>query len=71
MFISTHLLIFAGLLKNMVLPLIMKTETKIKIRQNAKIYLNSTTKNQPFLKITAKAFEAADFLNIFLRFWGF
>ena len=24
-----------------------------------------------FLKITAKAFEAADFLNIFLRFWGF
>ena len=55
----------------MVLPLIMKTETKIKIRQNAKIYLNSTTKNQPVLKNTAKAFEAADFLNIFLRFWGF
>ena len=24
-----------------------------------------------FLKIAAQAFEAGDFLNIFLRFWGF
>ena len=23
-----------------------------------------------FLKIAAQAFEAGDFLNIFLRFWG-
>ena len=23
------------------------------------------------LKVAAQAFEAADFLNIFLRFWGF
>ena len=27
--------------------------------------------NSRFLKIEAKAFEAGDFLNIFLRFWGF
>ena len=24
-----------------------------------------------FLKIPAQAYEAGDFLNIFLRFWGF
>ena len=24
-----------------------------------------------FTKITAQAFEAGNFLNIFLRFWGF
>ena len=28
-------------------------------------------KNQRFLKITPQAFEAGDFLNIFLSFWDF
>ena len=31
----------------------------------------NSTKESEFLKIPGQAFEAANFLNIFLSFWGF
>ena len=54
---------FPCFLKWMVLPLIMNTEKNFKQEKILKF-------NQ-FLKIAAQAFETVDFLNIFLRFWGF
>ena len=52
----------------MILPLIIKTEKNLnKINLVNFVTLN----NSRFLKVEAKAFEAGDFLNIFLRFWGF
>ena len=49
---------------------------KILNNKKAKIYLilsllKSLQEKSAFLKISAQAFEAGDFLNIFLRFSGF
>ena len=51
---------------NMVVPLIIKTETNFKQVKNAKTYsIFQLSKNSVFLKIAAQASEAGDFLNIF------
>ena len=51
---------------DMVVPLIIKTETNFKQVKNAKTYsIFQLSKNSVFLKIEAQASEAGDFLNIF------
>ena len=54
---------------------IMETEKNFN-KKKAKIYLilsllKSLQEKSAFLKISAQAFEAGDFLNILLRFLGF
>ena len=56
----------------------METGKRILNKKKAKIYLilsllKTLQEKSAFLKISAQAFEAGDFLNIFLRFldiWG-
>ena len=59
----------------MVLPLIMKTEKKLN-KKNAEtnsffLTFKKLQEKLTFFKIAARAFEAGDLLNIFLRFSGF
>ena len=55
---------FSCLLKQIKLPLIMKTENNF-------VTFKGLSEKSAFLKTAAQAFEAGDFLNIFIRFWGF
>ena len=50
----------------MALPFLMKIEKNLKLERFSQFY-----NFYRFLAIEVKAFEAGDFLNIFLRFWGF
>ena len=57
----------------LVLPLIMKTGKNLKYETMVNLPDCATFKElyqkSAFLKIEGRAFEAGDFLNIFLRFW--
>ena len=66
-------LIFPCLLKRMVLPLIMKTEKNFKLVKVLKFtqFCNFKRDLGKISVLTAQAFEAKDFLNIFLWFWSF
>ena len=63
----------------MVLPINNEDGKEFYIRKNGTIYsilqlLKNSRKNQQksaFIKIAAQAFQAGDFLDIFLMFWGF
>ena len=59
----------------MVVPLIMKIEKNFKSGKMLKsaqfCYFYRALRKASVLKIAAKASEAGDFLNTFLRFWGF
>ena len=55
-----------------VLLLIMKTENNFKwekmLKKNINVAFKELHEKSAFLKIAAQAFEAGDFLNIFLKF---
>ena len=59
----------------MALPLIMKIQKNFKSEKMLKYaqfcYFYRALRKTSILRIAAKAFEAGDFLNIFLRVWGF